>query len=178
MFWEAKMIKLHSGRDNLDKERYMYSIMGDNAYVLVPNQYTLVAEEQALKYTGRSCLFGIEILSVNRLGLRILKEKGLESVSMLSRNGRNMLLAKIVRRNRDRLDLFRQAAGKTSFTEMLADFASSFKQQDMSLEAIESLAAEAETGSVINRKLSELALILGEYEQAVSYTHLTLPTKA
>ena len=73
------MIKLHSGRDNLDKERYMYSIMGDNAYVLVPNQYTLVAEEQALKYTGRSCLFGIEILSVNRLGLRILKEKGLES---------------------------------------------------------------------------------------------------
>ena len=98
MFWEAKMIKLHSGRDNLDKERYMYSIMGDNAYVLVPNQYTLVAEEQALKYTGRSCLFGIEILSVNRLGLRILKEKGLESVSMLSRNGRNMLLAKIVRR--------------------------------------------------------------------------------
>ena len=172
MFWEAKMIKLHSGRDNLDKERYMYSIMGDNAYVLVPNQYTLVAEEQALKYTGRSCLFGIEILSVNRLGLRILKEKGLESVSMLSRNGRNMLLAKIVRRNRDRLDLFRQAAGKTSFTEMLADFASSFKQQDMSLKAIESLAAEAETGSVINRKLSELALILGEYEQELQGRYL------
>ena len=35
---------------------------------MVPNQYTLVAEEQALKYTGSACLLDIEILSLNRLG--------------------------------------------------------------------------------------------------------------
>ena len=162
-----RMIVLHSGRDNIDKEKYIYSEISDRAFVLVPNQYTLVAEEQALRYTGKSCLFGIEILSINRLGQRLLKEKGQESITLLSRNGRNMLLAKIVRRNRDRLELFRQPAGKTTFTEMIADFISEFKQQGLSLREIRSLSEDESVNSVMRKKLSELSVIFDEYEKEI-----------
>ena len=45
------MLRLFAGRENIDKERFIYDSVkecGGEAFVLVPNQYTLVAEEQAL----------------------------------------------------------------------------------------------------------------------------------
>ena len=53
------MLKLFAGRENIDKERFIYDSIkerGGEAFVLVPNQYTLVAEEQALRYLETDCL--------------------------------------------------------------------------------------------------------------------------
>ena len=46
------MLRLYAGRENIDKERFIYDLIrerGGETFVLVPDQYTLVAEEQALK---------------------------------------------------------------------------------------------------------------------------------
>ena len=75
------MLKLYAGRENINKERFIYDRIkadGGKTLVLVPNQYTLSAEEQALKYLETDCLFDVEILSMNRLGLRMLQEQGTE----------------------------------------------------------------------------------------------------
>ena len=45
------MLRIFAGRENIDKERFIYdrvSEHGGETLVLVPDQYTLVAEEQAL----------------------------------------------------------------------------------------------------------------------------------
>ena len=65
------MLNLFMARECMNKEKFIYENIKGKTYVLVPNQYTLVAEEQALKYTGSACLLDIEILSLNRLGQRI-----------------------------------------------------------------------------------------------------------
>ena len=73
------MLRLFAGRENIDKERFIYDRVrehGGETLVLVPDQYTLVAEEQALKYLGTDCLFNVEIISMNRLGLRVLSGAG------------------------------------------------------------------------------------------------------
>ena len=124
------MLRLYAGRENIDKERFIYENIRGEALVIVPNQYTLVAEEQALKYTGQDCLFDIEILSMNRLGLRVLTEQGRESVNMLDRYGRFMLLTRIIREHADEFEIFRKSAGKQAFTNMLSDFISAFKQNE------------------------------------------------
>ena len=109
------MLRLFAGRENIDKERFIYDRIAaerGETLVIVPNQYTLVAEEQALKYTGRDCLFDIDIMSMNRLGLRILTEQGRESAHMLDRYGRFMLLTRLIREHMEDFDIIRRSAGR------------------------------------------------------------------
>ena len=165
------MLRLFAGRENIDKERFIYDrIMerGGETLVIVPDQYTLVAEEQALKYTGLDCLFDIEIISMSRLGLRLLTEKGTESVRMLDRYGRFMLLTRLIKEHAEDFGIFRRSAGKQAFTSMLSDFISEFKQQECSLDEVESMLAGEDADPVLRAKLSELRGVVQAYEEAVA----------
>ena len=81
------MLRLYTGRENIDKERFIYDRVkehGGETLVLVPDQYTLVAEEQALRYLETDCLFNVEITSMNRLGLKVLTGIGSITLMMLA----------------------------------------------------------------------------------------------
>lgn len=161
------MLKLHGGRENIDKERFIYENITGETLVLVPNQYTLTAEKQALRYTQKSCLWDVEILSMNRLGMRLLKEQGKENREMLSRVGRTMLLSKLIRDHQADLEIFRRSAGKASFTNMIADFISEFKQNSCAIEEIISLCEKDDVNPLLKSKLSELGNIINDYEHAL-----------
>ena len=164
------MLKLFAGRENIDKERFIYDSIrerGGETFVLVPDQYTLVAEEQALAILGTDCLFDTEILSMNRLGLRILMEQGTESVRMLDKYGRFMLLSLLITEHAEDFSIFRRVAGKITFTAMLNDFISEFKQQDCSLDEMREMAAGAEGDPMLEAKLKELSGVIEAYEEAI-----------
>ena len=164
------MLKLFAGRENIDKERFIYDSIkehGGETLVLVPDQYTLVAEEQALKYLETSCLFNVEITSMNRLGLRVLMEQGTESVRMIDKYGRFMLLSTLIREHADEFDIFRRAAGKLTFTSMLNDFISEFKQQDCTVEELQEMIGDAGGDPILEAKLKELSGVIAAYEEAI-----------
>ena len=164
------MLRLFAGRENIDKERFIYdrvSEHGGETHVLVPDQYILVAEEQALKYLGTDCLFNTEITSMNRLGLRILTEQGTESVRMIDKYGRFMLLSMLIREHADDFDIFSKVAGKLTFTSMLNDFISEFKQQDCTLEKLSEMAGDAGGDPILEAKLKELSGVITAYDEAI-----------
>ena len=165
------MLKLFAGRENIDKERFIYDRVkkrGGETFVLVPDQYTLVAEEQALQYLGADCLFDVEIISMNRLGFRVLSEQGIESVRMLDKYGRFMLLAMLIKEHADDFEIFRKVAGKVTFTAMLNDFISEFKQQDCTIDELQEMLAGAEGDPILEAKLKELSGVISAYEEAIS----------
>ena len=165
------MLRLYAGRENIDKERFIYdriSERGGETFVLVPDQYTLVAEEQALELLGTGCLFDTEILSMNRLGLRVLTEQGTESVRMLDKYGRFMLLNLLIKEHMEDFEIFRLPAGKLGFTAMLNDFISEFKQQDCTLDEVEELLAGSGDDPILAAKLRELKGVIGDYEERIS----------
>ena len=164
------MLRLFAGRENIDKERFIYdrvSEHGGETLVLVPDQYTLVAEEQALKYLGTDCLFNVEITSMNRLGLKVLTEQGVESVKMIDKYGRFMLLSMIIREHADDFDIFSRVAGKLTFTSMLNDFISEFKQQDCTMEKLQEMTGDAGGDPILEAKLKELSGVITAYEEAI-----------
>ena len=164
------MLRLYAGRENIDKERFVYERIkerGGETLVLVPDQYTLAAEEQALKYLETDCLFDTEILSMNRLGLRVLTEQGTESVRMLDKYGRFMLLTKIIREHEGELEIFRRSAGKISFTAMLNDFISEFKQQNCNLDEMEAMLSEAGDYPTLAAKIKEIGGVIKAYEASI-----------
>lgn len=161
------MLRLFAGRENIDKERFIYENIAGETLVIVPDQYTLVAEEQALKYMETECLFDVEILSMNRLGLRLLTEKGTESVRMLDQYGRFMLLSKVIKEHKDDFDIFSKSAGKLTFTNMLSDFISEFKQQNCTLEEVDALLEKDDADPLLRAKLKELGGVIDAYETAI-----------
>ena len=165
------MLRLYAGRENIDKERFIYDRIrerGGETFVLVPDQHTLVAEEQALENLGTDCLFDTEILSMNRLGLRVLTEQGAESVRMLDRYGRFMLLNLLVKEHMEDFEIFRLSAGRLGFTSMLNDFISEFKQQNCSLDEVEELLAGSGGDPILAAKLKELRGVIEAYEERIS----------
>ena len=164
------MLRLYAGRENIDKERFICDRIKERkgeTFVLVPDQYTLVAEEQALSHLGTDCLFDTEILSMNRLGLRVLTEKGTESVRMLDKYGRFMLLNLLVKEHIEDFEIFRLSAGRLGFTSMLNDFISEFKQQKCSLDEVEELLAGSGGDPILAAKLRELKGVVEAYEERI-----------
>jgi len=167
---EFNLLRLFAGRENIDKERFIYDRVKaapGETLILVPNQYTLVAEEQALRWLGTDCLFDVEVLSMNRLGLRVLQAEGTESVPMLDKYGRFMLLTRIIKQHRSELEIYRKPAAKTSFAAMLNDFISEFKQQDCTMEQLNEMLGSDDADELLRAKLKELGGIIESYEQAI-----------
>lgn len=158
------MLNLFMARECMNKEKFIYENIKGKTYVLVPNQYTLVAEEQALKYTGSACLLDIEILSLNRLGQRFMAEQGKENIEILDQYGRHMLLYKIIKSHKDELEVFKSAADQSGFIDMVNDFIADFKQQNCSLDELVSAIDVDSHSELLAHKLRELKLIIDEYE--------------
>ena len=164
------MLRLFAGRENIDKERFIYDSVRESVgetFVLVPDQYTLVAEEQALRYLGTDCLFDVEITSMNRLGLKVLSEQGIESVKMIDKYGRFMLLSKLIREHAGEFEIFSRAAGKVTFAAMLNDFISEFKQQDCTIGMLQDMMGDAGGDPILEAKLKELSGVIEAYEEAI-----------
>ena len=93
------MLKIWYGRENSDREKFIYESIekdGGLAMVIVPDQYTLEAERQAFRYMNSGVLMDVEVLSLSRLGQRLLKKTGLDRFTFIDRYGRYMLLSRIV----------------------------------------------------------------------------------
>ncbi len=163
------MLRIYQSRENIDKEQFIYEqVKGEReTLVIVPDQYTLVAEEQAMKYLNTACLLHVEILSMNRLGLKMLEEQGTENVRMLDRYERFMILGRIIRNRKEQLDVFRLPANKNGFVEMVSDFISDFKQQECTMEDLRQMAEDPEAEPLFRKKITELAEILEEYRSLV-----------
>lgn len=161
------MIRLFSGRENLDKEKFIYNHIEKETIVIVPDQYTVIAEEQALKYTGSECLFDIEILGMNRLGLRILRENGIENMEVLNKYGRYLLLTQIIKDKTDEFDIFRVNASKSVFVSMMNDFISDCKRQNVSSKDLHLLMEDKGIDDLLRTKLKEIIEIYEEYEKRI-----------
>lgn len=165
------MLNIRYGRESANKEKFIYETIaaeGGNTTVIVPDQYTLEAEKQAFRYMKTDVLMNVEILSLSRLGQRLLAKTGMDRRTFIDKYGRYMLLSKIVSETDESLDVFRGMKGRDSFISMLSDFISEMKQYNVSPEELKELGDSDSTGShMLKGKLADLALIYGKYEAAI-----------
>ena len=133
-------------------------------YLIVPEQYTLGAEQalmQALKVPG---LINIDVLSLERLAERIFSEVGGSVCQMVDDHGRLMLMAKAVNLVKNQLSLYKKSVGRPGFTAGLAEVVSELKQNQISAEAFGKVQERMNDSTWLGQKLKEMALIYNQYE--------------
>lgn len=161
------MLNIFYGRENLDKEKFIFSNLGKRALIIVPDQYTLEAERQTFRHLGVEALMDVEILSPTRLGSRILGELGGGRKNFIDKYGRHMLLYKSALRQRESLHVFRGMEKKASFLESVNNFISEMKQYGCGAEDLLTMANEGEKDSYTQQKLMDIYTLFADYEKQI-----------
>ncbi len=161
------MLNIFYGRESVAKEQFVYENIHGRAMIIVPDQFTLEAEQLAYKYLNTKGLLDVEIFSMSRLGSRLLSELGGAKQTFIDKYGRHMILATIAKQEKDKLQVFRGLEEKNSFIEMVNNFISEMKQYNCGAEELKTMAAEAAGDSYTQKKLEDLYLLYSRYEDKI-----------
>ena len=161
------MLNIFYGRENLDKEKFIYDNIGGRALLVVPDQFTLEAERELIAHSGAKALMDVEVLSLSRLGYRLLEELGGSKRTFIDKYGRHMILSSIAAKEREKLQVFKGLEGKNSFIELVNNFISEMKQFNCGADELAEIARSVPDGSYTQRKLEDLYLLYSEYEEAI-----------
>ncbi len=161
------MLNIFYGRENLDKEKFIYDNIGGRGLLVVPDQFTLEAERELFAHSGAKALMDVEVISMSRLGYRLLEELGGSKRTFIDKYGRHMILSSVAARERDRLQVFKGLEEKNSFIELVNNFISEMKQFNCGAAELAEIAGSAPEGSYTQRKLEDLYLLYSEYEEAI-----------
>ena len=122
------MLHIFYGRENKNKDQFLFDSIKGRTLLLVPDQFTLQAERDAFFYLGTKGLMDLEVVSISRLGMKVLAETGGGRCPMIDKYGRHMLLTKILREKKEALGIYRGQEKKQSFIEMMNNFISELKK--------------------------------------------------
>ena len=70
------MLNIYYGRASVDQEKFIFSRIDPRmrTLIIVPDQYTMEAENRLFRETGAEAIMDCEVLSMSRLGYRLLNE--------------------------------------------------------------------------------------------------------
>ncbi len=161
------MLNIFYGRENSDKEKFIFSNLTDRALIMVPDQYTLEAEREAFRHLGVSALMDVEIVSASSLGSNVLSELGGNKRNFVNKYGRHMLLYKSACRQRENLQVFRGMETRSSFLDSVNNFISEMKQYNCSAEDLKVMADSCKADSYTRKKLMDVYRIFADYESRI-----------
>ena len=163
------MLTIFYGRENVDKEKFIFDNIDpkDRTLIIVPDQFTLEAERELFAHFGVQSMMNVEVLSMSRLGSRLLAELGGSKRTFIDKYGRHMILSQVAGEERENLQVFRGLESRSSFIDMVNNFISELKQYNCGVAEIEQIAGEVEEGSYVQKKLQDLHLLYSRYEEAI-----------
>ncbi len=140
---------------------------GDHPVLLiVPAQYTLEAELDAVDELNLAGSFRLQVLSPQRLYQRVFEAAGRPARVRIDEQGRVMLVQRAAEQLNEQLRWYRGAPRRPGFAERALMQIESFKQAGIAPEGVRTLSEKE--GGALREKLSDIARLYEAYEQALS----------
>jgi ATP-dependent helicase/nuclease subunit B len=136
---------------------------GPPLLLIAPKQTTYQLERQLLAGPEIGGYTRLHILSFERLAVFVFNQLGKRLPPLLDEEGRVMVLRGLLARKRDQLKLFRASARLTGFAQHLSLALRELQRQQMTPESLAELASCAGLGGGLASKLTDLAMLLGDY---------------
>ncbi len=138
----------------------------DPVILLVPAQFTLEAERDALTAAGVQGSFQLEVLSPERLYARVFGETGWPREARIDEQGRVMMAHAAAEKRKKQLTWYKSAVSRPGFAERAASQIALFKQSGLTPPDIREKAEQAQ--GPLHHKLHDLFLIYEAYEAALA----------
>jgi len=151
-----------SGKSSMVTEKIAELVAGGKQVILmVPEQFTHIAERQLLKKIGHMSRQTVEVLSFATLAKRALSENGTVAKT-LGKAGRSIVLARVL----DGIELkyFTRAQSTGGFVDTCLHLIEEFKQYGVTVQELRD-AAEKEESERLRWKLEDLVAVFEAYEE-------------
>ena len=161
------MITLITGRQGTGKsytitEMIRQTAQTERVILIVPEQFTYESEKNILKQLGTECTINISVYSIKRLASAIASESGLSRISLLSQEGRRLVIKNILSNPSFELKVYSNVAGMSGFAEQILEIITEFKSQGLTAEELEEL-LETDISPSLKKKLADIISIYRTY---------------
>lgn len=163
-------LRLIAGNSGGGKTQYLYQHIieeadrhqDQNYLVLVPEQFTLETQRDLVELHPGHSLSNIDILSFQRLSLRLMEEAGLSVKKVLDDTGKNFMLKQIAEKRRGELKSLQGGLSRMGFIDEIKSFISELMQYDLKPEDLDEMIQAAEQVS-LKMKLEDIRLIYRDF---------------
>lgn len=139
---------------------------GEDALLLVPEQFTLAAERGVMDRLHLTGMFLIDVLSPSRLSEQVLSSAGRDGREPLDAAGRRMALSQALERLEDKLPYYGSIAQRRGFVEKLDALITDMKRGGLDPEGLRDYAASLPEGAARD-KLTDLAAVYAQYREVL-----------
>ena len=156
------------------KTRYLYDTIiresmahPEKQYLfLVPEQYTMQTQKELIRLHPRRGLTNVDVLSFNRLALRVFEDLSVETLTVLDDMGKSMVLRKIAGERRGNLRYYQRHFGQMGFVNQLKSMISEMYQYGVTPEVLDEL-RESSEDLVLKDKLQDLTMIYRGFQDYI-----------
>ena len=139
---------------------------GKSVFILVPEQYSLYAEQELIEVLGLSAQNRIQILTFSRLSNMIFSKLGPLRTRYIDKAGKYLMACRAMQNCRDNLDFFSKNLYQPGFAKLICSAISEFKRYGVTPDLLEQTALKTES-HVLAQKLTDFSVICREFDRLV-----------
>ncbi len=139
---------------------------------IVPEQYTLQAQEEYLEKSGDKGLFQMEIISFNRLIYRFYDHLGLINHQSISDNGKSLLIRRIIENHLNEFIWIKRHRKRQSFMDELSTIISECYQYGLDEDKLKVFADKVDE-QILKDKLEDLSRLLAYYKDGMKESYIS-----
>ncbi len=163
-------LTLIAGNSGGGKTQYLYQHLIEEAgrhqdqkyLVLVPEQFTLETQKDLVELHPGHSLSNIDILSFQRLSIRLMEEAGLSIKKVLDDTGKNFMLKRIAEKRRAELKSLQGGLSRMGFIDEIKSFLSELMQYNLKPEDLDEMIKATEQQS-LKMKLEDIRLLYTDF---------------
>lgn len=140
---------------------------GREIIVIVPEQFTMETQSALSALHPGHSVFGIDIVSFERLAYRVFEELNCMPKTVLDDTGKSMLIRKTCGRCEKELEIYKRHLNRAGFIEELKSVMSEFAQYKIDKEKLSRTIHHSEIKPLLARKLHDLELLSDAFRSAM-----------
>ena len=164
-------LRIVCGKSGSGKSEFLYEEIraklncGTKIYVIVPEQFSFTAERKLMDISCGSVI-NAEVLTLSRMGYRILSEVGGAATSHLSKVGKAMLIYDILSSNKSGLKFL----GKSDKNiDVVSRMITEFKKHGISIDNLNEIDVK---DKYLNAKINDAKLVYSKFEERLADNYI------
>ncbi len=139
---------------------------GKSVFILVPEQYSLYAEQELIESLGLSAQSRIQILTFSRLSNMIFSKLGPLRTRYIDKAGKYLVACRAMQNCRDSLGFFGRNIYQPGFAKLICSAISEFKRYGVTPDLLEQTANKTEN-RILAQKLTDFSVICREFNHLI-----------
>lgn len=145
----------------------------ENYLVIVPEQFTMETQKKLVELHPRKGIWNIDVLSFQRLALRVLEDTGVDRRKILEETGKNLVLRHCAMEHQEELTLLSGSIQKPGYIKQVKSMISELSQYNIEPEDMEEILSGLSGNPKLYYKFQDLKILYEAFQKRLEKEYVT-----